>query len=116
MPRIMSINKACASGTCLQGYLNSSYEDIVKTYGEPNQMVDGFKTDVQWTIKWVDGSIGTIYNWKNGRNYMGELGLDVANIKEWNIGGDKKIVVKRIIDDVKNSWPVFDNIRMDASD
>ncbi len=116
MPKIISVNKASAEGTCLQGYLSASYYEIVKRYGEPMPLYDGFKTDVEWTIKWEDGVIGTIYNYKNGRNYLGESGLDAEDITEWNIGGNKKIVEKRINDDVKNYWPVFDDIRMEASE
>jgi len=114
MPKINSINKANPCGTCLQGYLTASYDEIVKKYGKPIKGIDLLL--VEWIIEWEDGVVGTIYNWKNGKNYLGEYVLEIENIKEWNIGGNNKIVEKRINDDVKNSWPIFDDIRMEAQD
>lgn len=113
MPKIKSINKANACGTSLQGYLYASYSKIVAKYGLPIEG-DGYKTDAEWIIQWEDGLVGTIYNWKNGKNYMGQSGLEVEDINEWNIGGVKKIIESRINDDIKNSWPVFDDIRMSS--
>ena len=60
--------------------------------------------------------IGTVYNWKNGKNYLGNRGKEVENITDWNIGDHKEIVVKRISDDLLNSWPVFDEIRQEVSE
>lgn len=114
MPKIVSINDADPSGTSLQGYLYSSYKNIVKVYGLP--LEGDYKTDAEWIIKWEDGLIGTIYNWKNGKNYLGEDGLEVEDITEWNIGGVKKIVEARINNQIKNSWPIFDDIRMEAEE
>lgn len=114
MPKISSINKVSPIGTSFQGYLLSSYENIVRVYGDP--MEGDYKTDVEWVIKWEDGLVGTIYNWKNGKNYLGEKGLEVEDITEWNIGGAKKIVETRINNQVKNSWPIFDEIRMEAEE
>ena len=115
MPKIKSINKADADGTCLQDYVTVSYQTIVAKYGNPITS-DGYKVDAEWIIQWDDGQVGTLYNWKNGKNYLGEDGLPVEKIKEWNIGGKSKIVGKRIRDDLLNSWPVFDEIRQEASE
>lgn len=115
MPSVKSINKASANGTCLQGYLNATYQKIVDRYGLPIEG-DGYKTDAEWIIKWDDGEIGTIYNYKNGQNYLGESGLPTEDITEWNIGGNKKIVEKRINDDIHNAWPIFDDVRQEISE
>lgn len=114
MPKISSLNKASADGTCLQGYLYCHYNDIVKIYGPPLLVDD--KSDVEWVIKWEDGLVGTIYNWKNGKNYLGNDGLKVEDINEWHIGGKTKIVKTRIINQIKNYWPIFDDIRMEAEE
>jgi len=114
MPKITSVNKVTPNGTCFQGYLNCTYKDIVRCYGEP--LEGDHKTDAEWIILWDDGLVGTIYNWKNGKNYLGEDGIEVEDITEWNIGGSKKNVETRINNKVKNSWPIFDEIRMEAEE
>lgn len=75
------------SGTHLVGYLSAfSYHDIVSVLGEPSEG-DGYKTDAEWIIEGTDGTVATIYNWKNGRNYNGDDGWEVEDITEWNVGG-----------------------------
>lgn len=115
MPKIKSINKADAEGTCLQDYVTVDYKIIVERYGEPTTS-DGYKIDAEWVIEWEDGQVGTLYNWKNGKNYLGEDGTPVERIIEWNIGGKSKIAGKRIRDDLLNAWPVFDEIRQEVSE
>ena len=84
------------NGTSLKGYLTISYDRLVKLFGKPD-CGDGYKVDAEWTIQFDDGTIATIYNWKNGPNYHGGNsygGSDaVRKITEWNIGGlDRKAV------------------------
>tara|TARA_R110000751_G_scaffold157899_1_gene263399 strand:- start:616 stop:1002 length:387 start_codon:yes stop_codon:yes gene_type:complete len=77
------------NGTSLRGYLEVSYEDLVKKLGEPF-VFDEYKTDAAWTVSWFDEDKATIYNWKNGKNYCGPEGLNVEDIRVWNIGGLEK--------------------------
>lgn len=90
------------NGTGLQGYINTSYADLVGCFGEPTYNGDGYKVDAEWAITFADGVVATIYNWKNGRNYCGHLGLDVENITNWHIGGhngtDAEGRVKEVMD------------------
>jgi len=115
MPKVISVNQTDANGTCLQGYVSTTYDKIVAKYGQPTEG-DGYKIDVEWIIEWEDGLIGTLYNWKNGKNYLGKDGTPTKKIEEWNIGGHKKIVAKRIQDDLLHSWPILDEIRQEASE
>lgn len=115
MPKIKSINEVSPDMTSLQGYITTTYAKLVEKYGEPLKD-DGYKSDAEWIIEWEDGAIGTIYNWKNGKNYLGNRGSEVEDITDWNIGGHKGIVVKRIRDDLLNSWPVFDEIRQEVAE
>ena len=80
------------NGSCLQGYLEAKYERLVELFGEPNSESDGYKTDVEWAGT-INNNTFTIYNWKNGKNYRGEHGLDVKNIISWNVGGYNQQVV-----------------------
>ena len=75
------------NGTSLRGYLNVSYDNLIKKLGEPSEFFDDYKTDASWRIYWDDGDKATIYNWKNGKNYCGPEGLDVEDIMLWNVGG-----------------------------
>ncbi|MBC8427839.1 MAG: hypothetical protein H8D94_00045 [Candidatus Pelagibacter sp.] len=74
-------------GTHLQGYINTDYNRLVELFGKPSEFIDGYKTDVEWAIKFEDGTISTIYNWKNGKNYLGNDGLNVSDMDEFNVGG-----------------------------
>lgn len=75
------------NGTHLQGYVRSSYDNLVELFGPPTSNGDGYKTDVEWTLEFEDGTVATIYNWKNGRNYCKDAGLPVEMMTEWNVGG-----------------------------
>lgn len=83
----MSIN-----GTCLQGEIKANYADLVKKFGKPIGG-DAYKVDASWVIKFENGDVATIYNWKDGKNYNGESGVATESITEWHVGGHKKSVV-----------------------
>ena len=74
-------------GTYLQGHISTTYENIISVLGKQHHNGDEYKTDAEWNIKFEDGTIATLYNWKNGKNYCGDEGLDIEDITEWNIGG-----------------------------
>lgn len=74
------------SDTSLQGQINADYYDLVDLFGMPMDG-DGYKVDAEWWVQFANGTVATIYNWKNGRNYLGNDGLDVRAIEQWNIGG-----------------------------
>ena len=80
--------------SCLQGYIKTSYADLVACFGEPNCKGDGYKVDAEWMIKFSNGVYATIYNYKTGKNYCGEEGLDVADITDWHVGGMSQKSVK----------------------
>ena len=83
-------------GTHLQGYLRASFEQLLRAFGSPHMdQCDNYKTDVEWAFEFADGTIATLYNWKNGKNYLGDEGLELNDIYTWNVGGfDEKAVTK----------------------
>ena len=101
-------------GTHLQGYVECSYDDLVNTFGTPT--IEGgmeTKIEVEWELTFIESTrtddnheVVTIYNWKNGKRYCGEEeGLEVQDIKEWNIGGHSKYalhLVEKAIKDYKD--------------
>jgi len=77
--------------TSLQGYLVSSYADLVKVFGQPQcteTSGDG-KVDIEWELKIEDKEFETtrnvtIYNWKD---YDGGYAAMSNSQYEWHIGG-----------------------------
>lgn len=82
-------------GGHLQGYVKANYDVLVKLFGKPMEDCD-YKTDAEWAIEFEDGLKCCIYNWKDGKNYLGDNdGLEVWEIMDWHIGGtnaDKECV------------------------
>jgi len=71
-----------------QGSITASYPALVKTFGQP--VVDngetpyypcecGDKTQVEWHLEFVDGTIATIYDWKSA--------VPARLVTRWSIGG-----------------------------
>ena len=79
----------------LQGYINIGYDKLVEKLGD-SEIEDGEKTDAAWWLKFKDGTFATIYNYKDGVNYLGTSGLRVGEITEWHIGGTNRTAVERV--------------------
>ena len=79
-------NPIDSTNTEFRGLLHTSYEDLVTVFGEPLDG-DGYKTDVQWKLEIFTNSkktyIGRIYNYKNGKNFLGDKGFENENIDTW---------------------------------
>ena len=97
----MQINKPTinTNGTHLQGHIHCDYDKLTEVFGYPldSGFVDTYKSDVEWVIQFNDGTIATIYNWKNGRNYLGDSGLYPEEITDWHVGGYNKQAVEKIV-------------------
>lgn len=72
-------------GTSFQGLLLARYTDLVALYGKPLRNPRDHKTDAEWVAKTPYG-VATIYNYKNGKSYLGNGGIDMENICEWHVG------------------------------
>ena len=80
------------NGTHFQGYIDITYDKLVKIFGEPTSG-DEYKVDAEWLIEFKNGIVATIYNYKDGKNYNGNSGLEKEDITNWHIGGyDQKAV------------------------
>lgn len=102
--------------TSLQGYVTTTYADLVGCFGEPTCDGDGYKVDAEWIITFADGVVATIYNYKDGKNYCGEEGLDVEDIREWHVGGYGNTGVEGRVKECLNASraskpPVSDTLR-----
>ena len=89
-------------GTFLQGYIKATYEQLLKAFGEPHDPDgDTYKTDVEWAFEFADGTVATLYNWKNGKNYLGAEGLELNDIYEWNVGGNSDKAVAKLLEKLR---------------
>jgi len=75
-----------ANGTCLQGYVQAYYHQLVAVFGEPEG--GGDKTTVEWVLAFADGTVATIYDWKEWETPIG--------LYMWHIGGHSKAAVDRV--------------------
>lgn len=78
-----------ANMTSYQGEMNFSYVRLCELFGAPLPG-DAYKVDAEWILKFEDGTVATIYNWKDGPNYCGVDGTPVEEIKDWHIGGHNR--------------------------
>lgn len=101
----MKINKIDGdktSGTSLQGHVNATYAELTRVFGKEDGGGDYYKTDAEWNLE-IDDTIVTIYNYKNGKNYLGANGLAVDQITDWHVGGFDDIFSKNAVDLVKEA-------------
>ena len=68
-------------GTHLQGKFSHSFQEIKSVFGDPIAGADpGDKVQAEWAIQFDDGTVATIYDWK-------EWGTSYENVKNWHVGG-----------------------------
>lgn len=91
----LSTDWSKCNGTCLRGHIDISYDELCAVFGTPT-LSDGHKTDAEWIIVLDDETVATIYNYKDGRNYLGPDGLDTQDIRDWHIGGHDHTVIATI--------------------
>lgn len=76
--------------TSLQGYVRTDFDTLVKVFGKPDYQSEfsGEKVTCEWTLKFSDGTVATIYDYKT----------DVTPISDydWHVGGFNKYAVKRV--------------------
>jgi hypothetical protein len=79
-----------------QGMIESSYKNLVKVFGPPEEDDDGYKVDVVWRLLFYPGVSATIYNYKDGKNYLKSEGTPVEEITGWHVGGDDYQAVRKV--------------------
>lgn len=89
-------NEADVNMTSLQGYTEAYYHQLVEVFGEPEG--SGDKTTAEWCLQFEDGTVATIYDWKE---YETPTGL-----YRWHIGGHSQKAVDRVISTFKQGATV----------
>jgi hypothetical protein len=82
------------AGTCLQGYIEATREQLETVFGTPGDGDGGYKFYFDWGIEAneSDGTqtIATIYDWKYERK------PELTEMITWNIGGNSREAVRVI--------------------
>ena len=92
---------ASITGTSLQGYIEATYDDLVKAFGEPTfdstKGDEGDKVHTQWALEFEDEEdnlvVATIYDWKEDSAYNSRVGT-----YNWHIGGNSYEAVEAVYD------------------
>lgn len=89
-----------ANGTSLLEYINITYAELCDLFGEPLGPSSDNKVAAEWHVSlyeqgsdWTgpEDAFVTIYNYKDGRNYDPQNGLNVQDITSWHVGGKSPI-------------------------
>lgn len=97
----LRVDESLAVGTYLQGCIEINYFTLKRILGRPRTGGDSYKIDAEWVIQFKDGTIATIYNYKDGKNYLGKEGIPTSKINEWHVGGHNEralFLVKQLLE------------------
>lgn len=73
--------------TSYQDHITATFKELTALFGK-HHTGDTYKVEAGWGIQFPDGTVATIYNWKNGKGYCGQLdGIDIHNMTSWHVGG-----------------------------
>ena len=75
--------------TSLQGYIRTTYDQLKSVLGDPVYEDGDDKVTCEWIIKFSDGTVATVYDWKESSTPKGEY--------EWHIGGHNQKSVAAIL-------------------
>jgi hypothetical protein len=85
--------KTNVNGTSLQGYVSTTFDKLKELLGPAGEGSADGKTNVEWTLEFVDGTVATIYDWK-----MSNIPTETY---DWHIGGKSKKAVEYIQEALK---------------
>ena len=76
--------------------LTAQYDHLVEAFGEST--INGYsdKIDAEWYIA-GDYDIARLYNWKNGRAYLGDAGPATENVTVWQIRTRKLKTIDEVL-------------------
>ena len=86
-------NGANINMTGLKGEFPITYAELVEIFGMPDvgpNARDMDKVTCEWKLRFEDGIVATIYDYKVGYTPMGEY--------EWHIGGHTQEAYNRVVD------------------
>jgi len=78
------------------GYIDVSYKTLKRVFGKP-EVGDEYKSDAEWRVLFDNGVYATIYNYKDGKNYLGKEGTRKKEIRDWHVGGQNPECVDLVV-------------------
>lgn len=100
-------------GTHGVGSIVATREEMTQTFGAPTycEWESGDKVTIEWDVKFNDGTIATIYDWK--RIECGEEAdaIGLFDPFQWNIGGhnEKAVEAVRMAIALRNERKIYAN-------
>lgn len=77
------------TGTSFKGYIKTTYDKLVEKFGPPSHGRSGDgKVNCEWVLRFNDGLVCTIYDWKEPVIPIGEY--------NWHVGGKFAECVDRV--------------------
>lgn len=99
IPDDPAVSRPLLNGSHLVGYMHTTYKRLVELFGEPNESVRApDKEDAAWVIQFDDGAVANIYNYKDGRAYLGKRGKRVEHITERHVGSPRDETFARVVE------------------
>jgi hypothetical protein len=84
------MKRSNAGGTCLQGYVKTSYNRLVEVFGEPHyESSPDDKVTVEWCFE-LAGRVFTIYDYK-------DPSAKSDAIEEFHVGGNSREAVDAVL-------------------
>jgi len=121
MRKIVKINNfdsiETISGT---GYIRVSSDFLINIFGYPEKS-GSYKSDWIWRLSLDDNNVIEIYDWKIGKNYNGDDGLELEEIELWSIGSsggdykkrmENKEYLVNLISLCKEDWGKSNNTKL----
>lgn len=105
------------SGT---GYIRVSADILINIFGYPER-TDSLKTDWTWRLTLDNNDVIEIYDWKIGKNYNDDDGLELEEINLWCTGSSgsdykKRVENKRYLENLislcKEDWGRSNNTKL----
>jgi hypothetical protein len=85
----------------LQGYVKTTYAHLVEKLGEPETDFD--KSTAHWTLEAPDGTVATIYDYKEYTTPLGEY--------YWHVGGHNRTKALLLVEIATDVIPVTEQAR-----
>lgn len=78
---------ADTNGTGLVGKVTTTYAALVHVFGQPDK-ANGDKTTAEWRLRFDDGTVASIYDWKEPSTPM--------DVYDWHVGGKSVKALLRV--------------------
>lgn len=91
-----STNKSTSGTSFFDTVLSETPSNMIKLLGKPHY-TGGDKTNMEWEMETSDGTVFTIYDWKN----YGGISMD--QVVEWHIGGFDRRDTLKAVEELRNA-------------